>query len=379
MRRHDSFFARYAWGVLAYNILVILWGAVVRASGSGNGCGEHWPLCGGEVIPHAAQIATLIEFAHRMTSGIDVILVVLLVVFSLRRLPPGHRSRHFAGAALAFTLVEGLIGAALVLFGDVGTNASMSRVVILSIHLVNTFLLLASLALTAWAAGERPEGHGGNDGTTTPAGGGWTAAYGLALLAVMAVAVTGTIAALADTLYKAATLGAGLQMDFSAASSPILRLRIIHPILAVTVAAYLLALAVRTRAASTGGVTEAHGGRAAAGGLADRARGGAGGGRAARRDAADADLGAGAAPADRRPDLDRARAAAGGTRRPAGRHGGASAGTRARSRRGPLRQPFLSSFRIASSAEITSSRFTRLFENCSRRLKAFESGLNLKT
>ena len=257
MRRHDSFFARYAWGVLVYNILVILWGAVVRASGSGNGCGEHWPLCGGEVIPHAAQIATLIEFAHRMTSGIDLILVVLLVVFSLRRLPRGHNSRHFAGAALAFTLIEGLLGAALVLFGAVGTNASMSRVVLLSIHLVNTFLLLASLALTAWAAGRRPEDHGGNDEPMPPAGGGWTAAYGLALLAVVAVAVTGTIAALADTLYKAATLGAGLQMDFSTTSSPILRLRIIHPVLAVTVAAYLLALAARTRAASTGGGTDA--------------------------------------------------------------------------------------------------------------------------
>ncbi|MDE3155878.1 MAG: COX15/CtaA family protein [Acidobacteriota bacterium] len=243
---HLHLFRRYAWGLLAYNVLVILWGAVVRASGSGNGCGEHWPLCGGVVIPHAAQIATMIEFAHRMTSGLAAILVILLVVLALRWLPAGHRGRHFAVAALVFTLIEGLIGAALVLFGDVGTNASMSRVVILSIHLVNTFLLLASLALTARAANQRA-GSGSEPG----AGPGFQAACGGGLVAVIAVAVTGTIAALADTLYHATSLAAGFQLDFSGASAPILRLRVLHPLLALLAAAYLLAVCVRLRASAT--------------------------------------------------------------------------------------------------------------------------------
>lgn len=118
----DRRFAFCAWSVLAYNLLVILWGAVVRATGSGAGCGEHWPLCQGVVIPHAAQIATLIEFAHRISSGLAVILVVLLLVLAWRQFPAGHPARRYAAAALVFTLTEGLIGAALVLFGQVGNN-----------------------------------------------------------------------------------------------------------------------------------------------------------------------------------------------------------------------------------------------------------------
>ena len=62
--------ARYAWGVLGINLLVILWGAYVRATGSGAGCGSHWPLCNGEVVPRSAGLATLIEFTHRATSGV---------------------------------------------------------------------------------------------------------------------------------------------------------------------------------------------------------------------------------------------------------------------------------------------------------------------
>ena len=68
--------ARSAWAVLAYNVVVILWGAIVRATGSGAGCGSHWPLCNGVVLPNAEKASTLIEFAHRATSGIALLLVV---------------------------------------------------------------------------------------------------------------------------------------------------------------------------------------------------------------------------------------------------------------------------------------------------------------
>ena len=44
-------FAKLAWAVVAVNLLVIVWGAYVRASFSGDGCGDHWPLCNGQVIP----------------------------------------------------------------------------------------------------------------------------------------------------------------------------------------------------------------------------------------------------------------------------------------------------------------------------------------
>lgn len=241
-----SRFAVYAWLVLAYTILVILWGTVVRATGSGAGCGEHWPLCDGVVFPHAAQIATLIEFAHRLTSGIAVVLVVGLVWFAFRRFRARHPARRYAAAALFFTLTEGLLGAALVLFGDVGTNTSMSRVFVLSLHLVNTFLLLASLALTAQFAGtEWPSPALAEE--IVP----WQApsrrlvfAYASGLAGALAIAVTGTLAALADTLFHARSLAQGFQWDFSASASPILRLRIIHPVVAVLIGTFLMALAV---------------------------------------------------------------------------------------------------------------------------------------
>ncbi|HET9177361.1 MAG TPA: COX15/CtaA family protein [Terriglobia bacterium] len=237
-------FATYAWMVLGYNILVILWGAVVRATGSGAGCGDHWPLCQGVVIPHADQIATLIEFSHRATSGIDVLLVIGLVWMAFRRFGRGHPVRRCAVAAGFFTLTEGLVGAALVLFGEVGNVVSMGRVVVLSVHLVNTFLLLASLALTAWAAGSGVSGDSRASRPRPAPAKGLYVAYGAGLLGAIVIAVTGTIAALADTLYPAKSLAEAFRWDFSGTAAPILHLRIIHPLVAVLVGGYLLVLAV---------------------------------------------------------------------------------------------------------------------------------------
>jgi heme A synthase len=236
-------FAEYAWLVLGCTVLVILWGTVVRGTNSGAGCGDHWPLCGGQVFPHAAQIATLIEFAHRLSSALIVVLVAGLILFAFRIFPRRDPVRRFAAAALFFTLTEGLIGAALVLLGDVGTNASASRVLILSVHLVNTFLLLGSLALTARSAGME-ENEQDSTVSAWPAGRRLQVAYGLGLVAALAVAVSGTIAALADTLFHATSLVQAFQWDFSGGASPILRLRIVHPLLAVTVGTFLLLLAV---------------------------------------------------------------------------------------------------------------------------------------
>jgi heme A synthase len=236
-------FASYAWLVLAYSIVVILWGTVVRATGSGAGCGDHWPLCGGQLFPHAAQVATLIEFAHRLTSGLVVFLVAGLVYFGFRRFPARHPVRRYAVAALFFTLVEGLLGAALVLFGQVGDNASASRVFLLSLHLVNTFLLLASIALTAQSVSANREHRNLMIAPRSP-GRGLYVVYGLGLVGTLAIAVSGTIAALADTLFHATSLGQAFQWDFSGAADPILRIRIIHPILAVVIGTFLMILAV---------------------------------------------------------------------------------------------------------------------------------------
>ena len=245
--RRPGKYAAYAWMVLGYNILVILWGAVVRATGSGAGCGEHWPLCQGVVVPHAEQIATLIEFSHRATSGIDVLLVIGLVWMALRRYGRGHAVRRYAVASGFFTFTEALVGAALVLFGEVGSNVSTGRVVVLSIHLVNTFLLLASLALTAWAASRQLEADSGSAAPHPVAPGkGTSIVYGAGIVGAIAISITGTIAALADTLYPAQSLAEAFRWDFSGTSTPILHLRIIHPVVAVMVGGYLLVVAVLT-------------------------------------------------------------------------------------------------------------------------------------
>lgn len=237
-------FAIYAWCALAYSVLVILWGTVVRATGSGAGCGDHWPLCGGAVFPHAAQISTVIEYAHRATSGIVVAVVIGLVYFGFRQFPRGHRVRVFAVAALCFTLTEGLLGAALVLYGQIGNGASPSLVFLLSIHLVNTFLLLASLALTAQSAGTG--GVPGGEQTAVQVSRPATplyVAYVAGLLGILAIAITGTIAALADSLFHATSLAQGFRWDVSGAS-PLLRLRMIHPAVAVIIGTFVLMLAV---------------------------------------------------------------------------------------------------------------------------------------
>lgn len=216
-------FRQYAWAVLGYNVLVVLWGAYVRASGSGAGCGSHWPLCNGEVVPRAPQIETIIEFSHRVTSGLSLFAVVGLCFAAFRVFPSGNRVRKLSIWAMVFLLVEALLGAGLVLFDYVAGNVSVGRAVYLAAHLTNTLLLLGALALTAWFATEvHPEPRWKD----VP----WP--FWSALPLAVLVCVTGTIAALGDTLFPASTLRAGLRQDFSAAANFLVRLRIIHPFVA---------------------------------------------------------------------------------------------------------------------------------------------------
>jgi cytochrome c oxidase assembly protein subunit 15/protoheme IX farnesyltransferase len=130
-------YAKFAWGVLAWNLLVIIWGAFVRASGSGAGCGDHWPLCNGELIPRPEQLETLIEFAHRITSGVALIGVGALVIGAWRTFPAGHRVRKAAGLSGLFIIVEALLGAGLVLLELVAYNVSIARAYWMAGHLVS--------------------------------------------------------------------------------------------------------------------------------------------------------------------------------------------------------------------------------------------------
>ncbi|HYL72634.1 MAG TPA: COX15/CtaA family protein [Bryobacteraceae bacterium] len=228
-------FTRYAWGVLGWNLLVILWGAYVRASGSGAGCGSHWPLCNGEVVPHAPQVQTVIEFTHRVTSGVALVATVLLALWSAVRFPRGHRVRRTALLSLVFLMAEALLGAGLVLLEFVGGNASPGRALYLSLHLVNTEFLLATLALTAWFSRDAAQ-HAVR----------YSKVVAGTLPVALLISVTGAIAALGDTLYPAASLAEGMQQDVSAAASFLVRLRVLHPVLAVFAAAYFISVAIVT-------------------------------------------------------------------------------------------------------------------------------------
>ena len=216
-------FAAFAWVILAYNVAVILWGALVRATGSGAGCGGHWPLCNGEVLPNVSQIATVIELTHRAMSGVALAVVVAMFVWARRAFAPRHAARRWAGWALALILTEALLGASLVLLGHVAGNESVGRVYSLGLHLVNTLLLLASLALAARSA-THPAAGSGRPFPVSMSG---------PLIALILVAIAGAITALGDTLFPSHTLAEGMREDFSSTASFLIRLRIIHPFLAL--------------------------------------------------------------------------------------------------------------------------------------------------
>ncbi len=217
---------RFAWITLAWIVLVILWGAFVRATGSGAGCGAHWPLCNGEVVPRAAALETLIEYAHRITSGVALLMIFALAVWVFRARAKRHPARRAAIASVALILTEAAVGAGLVLFHLVAENESVARALFMAVHLVNTFLLLAALSLTAhWCGSDAPLRR---DALRRD---GWV--FGIAFFALLLVGTSGAIAALGDTLYPAQSLLGALAQDLSPTASLLVRLRVLHPMLAI--------------------------------------------------------------------------------------------------------------------------------------------------
>lgn len=215
---------RYAWFVLGFNVLVILLGAVVRATGSGAGCGQSWPTCEGEIVPEL-EGATAVEFTHRAFSGVALLLVFVLAVLVWRGTQRGDPARTGVVLSVVAILGEALIGAMIVLAEWVAEDASAARAVSVPLHLVNTLFLLAALSLTIfWLGGGRRLDFGKSPTVTR-----WVVFGGVALVLI---AASGAVTALADTLFPK-TAG----VDVTAESHFLTRLRIVHPVLAVFAAA----------------------------------------------------------------------------------------------------------------------------------------------
>ena len=231
-----SSFTRFAWGVLTLNIFVIVWGAFVRATGSGAGCGSHWPTCNGEVIPRDPSVQTMIEYSHRTTSGLALLAVVTMLVLAFKQFPSGHTVRKAAVASLILILTEAGIGAGLVIFGLVENNDSNTRAFSMALHLMNTFLLLAALTVTAhWSSG-----------AAIPKS--WTVKsessrrFWLSVGATLLIGVSGAVAALGDTLFPAGSLAEGFAQDLDPSSHLFIKLRTFHPFIAVAGSVIMLAL-----------------------------------------------------------------------------------------------------------------------------------------
>jgi cytochrome c oxidase assembly protein subunit 15 len=248
-------FSTVARAVTVATVLVVLMGAIVRITGSGAGCGQHWPSCNGEVAHLPKRLETWIELTHRTTSGLDFIGVLGLAAygFSLRS---RHPAKLAAFAALALMVIEIAIGARLVLLNLVGSNMSFDRVVVMPAHLVTTSLLIGALSAASYFSapsrlrrepqlsklGEQRLQHALA----------WVLGAGLFLLLV---SMTGAITALGDTVYPVRGQGAleHLQNDQAVGANLLGKLRVVHPLLALLGVAGLWIAGGRAREATTAG------------------------------------------------------------------------------------------------------------------------------
>jgi cytochrome c oxidase assembly protein subunit 15 len=224
----------YAWIITIYTILVIVWGGAVTATGSGNGCGDHWPLCEGQVVVSHPHLKMMIEYGHRLSSGLVLFAIFALVVWTWRATPRRHIARIFSVAAAILIINEALLGAGLVLLRLTTGGITIERVLYFALHFTNTFLLLAAVAGTAHFL-TRKSGFRRREVRFQSLG------YGLpGLLALLVVAVSGSVAELGDMVYPSSNLRAAILADFSSHGSWLIRLRWLHPAFALLAGLFLL-------------------------------------------------------------------------------------------------------------------------------------------
>ena len=217
-------FGKFSFFSLVFILGVILWGAWVRFSHSGDGCGNDWPLCKGEFTPDS--FSALMEWIHRATSGLSLLIVFTLVFLAFKIYPEKHIVRKISLAAGGLILVEALIGAVLVLASLTGSNSSSLRVIVLAFHLINSLLLVATLTLCQQGAFSE------KITVNKPI------IYFVCLFPLLAL--TGSIASLAGTLFPSESLTQAFLLDFLPESHITLKLRPLHPLLALGFVAFCL-------------------------------------------------------------------------------------------------------------------------------------------
>lgn len=224
---------RWAVALLVYCVAVVVFGGFVSSSLSGDGCGMHWPTCHGSLLPDGT-LKSAIEISHRYSSAL-LLFFVLGVLYAARRvLPRGHAARKWLGWAVVFCLTEAFVGAVLVRLGWVAKDTSTGRVGLTMFHLLNTFTLVGLLTLAADSVRNSTPVARGSSATR------WMLALGA--IGLLALGATGAVASLGDQIFPASSLAAGIRDDLSPASHFLVRLRAIHPFVAVSAGAFLLAM-----------------------------------------------------------------------------------------------------------------------------------------
>ncbi len=220
----------FAWVLLVVNLAIAAWGGFVRATFSGDGCGDHWPLCGGKLVPDFATLKQVFEFSHRASVGLVIPVVGWLIWRVYRVFPKGHQARKAALYTGIFTMSESLVGAWLVIYKLVAYNDSAYRAMSMATHLVNTFLLVSAIALTALLAGGmapiRLRGQG-----AVP----WI--IGIATISTIILGISGSVSALGHALKPVPDV---LKAAADPASHWMVRLQPLHPLIAISVGLYLL-------------------------------------------------------------------------------------------------------------------------------------------
>ena len=222
----DSRISILSWTTLWLTVAVVIGGALVRATDSGAGCGESWPICGGQIIPEIGNYHTAIEISHRLMTGLLGMVLVTLFLLVRRQYDKTHRLRRAVFAAGVLLIIESLLGASLVIFGWVEFDASIARLIVVPIHLVNTFLLVAAMVLVAFFAG-------GGRGFRVDLSKTLDKVIAACLGIVLVIGATGALNALADTLIKSDALRPAAGDEVQVTEAVLRQIRTIHPFVAI--------------------------------------------------------------------------------------------------------------------------------------------------